>query len=76
MKLAIMSDSHDHIWRLDLALTLMADADRLIRQAGSAEEDAARLEILKRLQAVPGLDPRQGDPAAAFRGAGGEAQDG
>jgi putative phosphoesterase len=30
MKLAIMSDSHDHIWRLDLALTLMADADRLI----------------------------------------------
>jgi putative phosphoesterase len=30
MKIAVMSDSHDHIWRLDLALTLMLDADRII----------------------------------------------
>ena len=30
----------------------------LIRQAGSAEDDAVRLEILKRLQASPGLDAK------------------
>ncbi len=30
MKIAVMSDTHDHIWRLDLALTLMLDADRII----------------------------------------------
>lgn len=30
MKLAVMSDSHDHVWRLDLALTMMAEADQII----------------------------------------------
>lgn len=30
MKIAVMSDTHDHIWRLDLALTLMLNADRII----------------------------------------------
>jgi len=31
---------------------------QLIRQAGNAEEDAVRLDLLKRLQAMPGLDDR------------------
>jgi putative phosphoesterase len=30
MKIAVMSDSHDHIRRLDLALVLMVEADRII----------------------------------------------
>jgi len=30
MQLAILSDTHDNIWKLDTALILMADADVLI----------------------------------------------
>lgn len=55
---------------LVLALASLAasapTADDLIRQAGNADDDAQRLEILKRLQAMPGLEPGLKADAAAM----------